>query len=193
MAWATTGTPSDCVKLAITELLNGKLDMVISGINNGPNLGSEILYSGTVAGAMEGAFLGIPSMAVSLISGEPRHYSAAAEVVARLLRVFPKAHLADRSLLNVNVPNVPISEIKGVKLTEVGIRPYNDHFEKRVDPRGRVYYWLAGQAIDKDEVEGSDTWAILNHYVSLSPIAFNMTDRITLKKLEHLKELRTLA
>jgi len=183
-AWSTTGTPSDCVKLAITELLPTKPDMVISGINNGPNLGSEILYSGTVAAAMEGAFLGIPSVAVSLQWGEQRHFDVAAEVLARLVKVFPKAHLESRSLLNVNIPNVPLAEIAGVRLTEVGVRGYEDYFEKRTDPRGRIYYWLAGTAIEEGEAETTDAWAILNKFVSITPVAFNFTDHAALKKLE---------
>jgi 5'-nucleotidase len=188
-AWSTTGTPSDCVKLAITELMEGKPDLVISGINNGPNLGSEILYSGTVAAAMEGTYLGIPSIAASLYWGSPRHYEAAAEVLAGLLKVFPKALLAPRSLVNVNVPNVALSEIKGVKLTEVGTREYNDYFEKRLDPRGRAYYWLAGSAIDEGEAENSDAWAVKNGFVSVSPVAFNLTDKMALEKLRSMVDL----
>ena len=192
-AWSTTGTPSDCVKLAITELLPGKPDIVISGINNGPNLGSEILYSGTVAAAMEGAYLEIPSMAVSLNwGGESRRFDTAAEVVFQVLKVFPKAHLSLRSLLNVNVPSVSLEELKGVKLTETGTRLYNDYFEKRVDPRGRVYYWLAGSAEEEGEAENSDVWAVMNHFVSLTPVAFNMTDQGALAKLSHLPELSQL-
>lgn len=183
-AWSTTGTPSDCVKLAIMQLLPVKPDMVISGINNGPNLGSEILYSGTVAAAMEGAFLEIPSVACSLQWGEHRYFETAAEVLARLVPIFPKAHLGKHSLLNVNVPNVPLAEIQGVKLTEVGVRPYNDHFEKRTDPRGRVYYWLAGVAVEGGEAETTDAWAVLHNFVSVTPVGFNMTDHSALKKME---------
>ncbi|MGH9550008.1 MAG: 5'/3'-nucleotidase SurE [Terriglobales bacterium] len=174
-AWSTTGTPSDCVKLAVSELLKETTpDIVISGINNGPNLGSELLYSGTVAAAMEGAFLEIPSMACSLAFGDVRHYDAAAEVVARLLAVFPKAHLSKRSLFNVNFPNVPLEQLQGVRVTQVGVRMYDDYFERRVDPRGRVYYWLAGEAITEGEAENSDAWAVSHNYVSLSPVEFDL-------------------
>jgi 5'-nucleotidase len=190
--WSTTGTPSDCVKLAVSELIGTAPDIVISGINNGPNLGSEILYSGTVAAAMEGAYLGIPSVAVSLFTGEQRHFDTAAEVVARLLKVFPKAHLSAKTLININVPSIPVSEVKGVMLTETGVRMYKDYFEKRTDPRGRVYYWLAGSAVDEGEAESSDAWAVLNKFVSLTPVAFNMTDRDALSKLGHLPELGQL-
>jgi 5'-nucleotidase len=191
-AWSTTGTPSDCVKLAVTELMDSPPDIVISGINNGPNLGSEVLYSGTVAAAMEGAFMDIPSIAVSHMYGEKRHYETAAEFISKLVKAFPRAHLGKRSLLNVNVPCLPIDEIKGVLVTELGVRLYDDYFEKRVDPRGRVYYWLAGQAIDEEEAVDTDAWAVLHHNISITPIAFNMTDRPTMKKLQGLKELQTL-
>ena len=191
-AWSTTGTPSDCVKFAVTELLQVKPELVISGINNGPNLGSEILYSGTVAAAMEGAFLQIPSIAVSLAFGKERQFQTAAEFVSKLVDVFPKAHLRERSLLNVNVPNLPLNEIKGVALTELGIRLYNDWFEKRTDPRGGTYYWLAGHAIEHGEEENTDAFAVLNKMISITPITFNMTDRESLGRLEKLPALKEL-
>jgi 5'-nucleotidase len=191
-AWSTSGTPSDCVKLAVTELIGSpRPDIVISGINHGPNLGSEVLYSGTVAAAMEGAFMDIPSIAVSHMYGETRHFETAAEFIAKLVRVFPKAHLAKRSLLNVNVPCVPVDQVKGVLVTELGVRLYDDYFEKRTDPRGRVYYWLAGQAIEVDESENSDVWAVLNNYISITPISFNMTDHTAMRKLQAVDELKT--
>ncbi|CAN5951174.1 unnamed protein product [Sphagnum jensenii] len=110
-----------------------------------PECQGEVLYSGTVAGAMEGAFLDIPSIAVSQLTDHKMvmHYAAAAEVVQRLLDVFPKAHLSKHSLLNINIPNVPFDELRGTMITELGVRLYDDRFEKRVDPRGRSYYWLA--------------------------------------------------
>lgn len=191
-AWSTSGTPSDCVKLAIAQLIGEKPpDIVISGINNGPNLGSEVLYSGTVAAAMEGAFEDIPSIAVSHLYSEHRHFETAAEFIVKLVKVFPKAHLARRSLLNVNVPCVPVDKVKGVLVTELGVRMYNDFFEKRADPRGRVYYWLAGEAIETDESEHSDVWAVLNDYISITPIAFDMTDHVAKKKLQAVDELKT--
>lgn len=193
-AWMTTGTPSDCVKLAVMEILSSPPELVISGINHGSNLGGEVLYSGTVAGAMEGAFLDIPSIAVSQLTDNKMvmHYATAAEVIQRLLEVYPKAHLSKRSLLNVNVPNLPFSELKGTRITELGVRLYDDRFEKRVDPRGRSYYWLAGEALDADEAENSDAWAVMKGFVSITPISFNMTDRKTMEKLTHLPELRTM-
>jgi len=191
-AWSTTGTPSDCVKLAVSELLGSPPDIVLSGINNGPNLGSEILYSGTVAAAMEGAFMDIPSIAVSHMYGPVRYFETAAEFISQLVQIFPKAHLSQRSLLNVNVPCLPIEEVEGVLMTELGLRLYDDKFEKRTDPRGHVYYWLTGEAIDSGEAESSDAWAILHNYITVTPIAFKMTDHVGLKKLQGVKELTSL-
>lgn len=191
-AWSTTGTPSDCVKLAVSELLPEKPEVVISGINNGPNLGSEILYSGTVAAAMEAAFMGYPSIAVSLFWAEKRHFEVAAEFVARFLHLMPKVKLKERSLYNINVPSIPMSEVKGVSVTEAGIRLYNDYFEKRVDPRGKVYYWLTGHAIDQDEAETSDVYAVLNNRISVTPVTFNMTDRAAVERLSQMPEIAGL-
>jgi 5'-nucleotidase len=190
--WSTSGTPSDCVKLAVTQLVGSPVpDIVISGINSGPNLGSEVLYSGTVAAAMEGAFMDIPSIAVSHMYGEVRHYETAAEFIAKLIKIFPKAHLAQRSLLNVNVPCLPIDQVKGVLVTELGVRLYNDFYEKREDPRGRVYYWLAGEVIEVNEAETSDCWAVANDFISITPISFNMTDHNAMRKLQAVDELKT--
>lgn len=193
-AWLTNGTPSDCVKLAVMEVLPCRPDLVISGINHGSNLGSEVLYSGTVAGAMEGAFLDIPSIAVSQITDHKMvmHYDAAAEVILRLVTAYPRAHLSKHSLLNVNIPNLPFAELKGTQITELGVRLYNDKFEKRIDPRGRSYYWLAGTAIEADETEHSDAWAVRQKMVSITPISFNMTDRKTMEKLLHLHDISSL-
>lgn len=188
-AWSTTGTPSDSVKLAVSELLADKPDLVISGINNGPNLGSEILYSGTVAAAMEAAFLGLPSIAVSLFWGEHRRFDVAAEFVARLLQTLPDMKMRERSLLNINVPNCPFDEIAGVTVTEAGIRLYDDRFEKREDPRGKSYYWLTGHAVDTHEAKTSDVYAVLNKRISITPVVFNMTDHEAVTRLSALSQI----
>lgn len=188
-AWSTTGTPSDSVKLAVSELLPEKPDLVISGINNGPNLGSEILYSGTVAAAMEAAFLGLPSIAVSLFWGETRRFDVAAEFIARLIGSVPDMKMRERSLLNINVPNVPFDEIAGVSVTEAGIRLYDDRFERREDPRGKTYYWLTGHAVDKDEAKTSDVYAVLNKKISITPVVFNMTDHQAVTRLSALAQI----
>ncbi|MDZ4836082.1 MAG: 5'/3'-nucleotidase SurE [Candidatus Melainabacteria bacterium] len=193
--WSTTGTPSDCVKLAISVLMEDNLpDLVISGINNGANLGAEVLYSGTVAAAMEGAFLSVPSIAVSMVTkGEGKHFEVAAEFMSKFIGVYNKAHLGPKTLINVNVPSLPADRIKGVRVTELGIRAYDDYFEKRHDPRGRDYYWLTGHAIEEGEAETSDAYALAHDMISITPIAFNMTDRAVLPKLESLPGLAELS
>jgi 5'-nucleotidase len=193
-SWYTTGTPSDCVKFAVGCLLEKEQpDFVVSGINAGANLGSEILYSGTVSAAMEGAFFNIPSVAVSLVGNGHRNYDAAAEFVTRLLKIIHKAELfVGKTLLNINVPNIPSDQIKGVAVTKLGVRAYHDYFEKRVDPRGKVYYWLAGEAIEEGEEENTDAWCVSNNMISLTPITFNMTDFQLVDKLRNWGQISAL-
>jgi len=183
-AWSTTGTPSDCVKLAVSQLLPDKPDVIISGINSGPNLGSDVLYSGTVAAAMEGAFSGYPAIAVSAQKNETAIFKLAADFIVDFLRVLPKAPMPSRGLFNVNVPDP--ANLKGVRVTELGKRQYLDIFERRHDPNGRDYYWLSGRAIEEGESELSDVYALLNGYITVSPVSFNMTDKNTLAKLHEM-------
>lgn len=194
-AWWTTGTPSDCVKFAVGCLLDqNPPDLVISGINSHPNLGGEILYSGTVSAAMEGVFLGIPAIAVSIGPGGHRHYDVAAEFIARLVRNLEVPHTG-RLFLNVNVPNLAAKDIAGVRVTKLGVRAYKDYFEKRVDPRGKTYYWLAGEVIEEGEKEGADAWCMQNKIISVTPIKVDMTDTdkmAELKGLEAVEELSRL-
>jgi 5'-nucleotidase len=185
-AWSTTGTPSDCVKLAVKQLLPQPPDLIISGINSGPNLGSDVLYSGTVAAAMEGAFSGFPSIAVSAQKNAQVAFNLAAEFIVDFLRVLPKAPMPNRGLFNVNVPACEASQLKGVRVTELGKRQYKDIFERRHDPNGRDYYWLSGCAIEEGESELSDVWALANGYITISPVSFNMTDQNTLAKLHEM-------
>ena len=190
--WWTTGTPSDCVKFAVGHIVPGPVDLVLSGINSGPNLGGEILYSGTVSAAMEGAFLDIPSIAVSVGSEGHRYYDVAADFIARLIQLLPESGLGRRIFLNVNIPNLPADKLKGVQVTRLGVRAYTDHFEKRVDPRGKVYYWLAGEAIEEGEEEGTDAWCMARGMISITPISFNMTDMDMKDKLQNWGELSKL-
>jgi 5'-nucleotidase len=191
-AWYTTGTPSDCVKFAFDCLLSENVDYIVSGINSGPNLGSEILYSGTVSAAMEGAFLDIPSIAVSTTGEGYRNYDVGAEFIARLLKVLPQAKLSGKCLLNVNVPNVKAAEIADIRVTKLGVRAYKDWFEKRVDPRGKTYYWFAGEAIEEGEEENTDAWCVAHNMISVTPIAFNMTDFQMMEKLQAFGQLSNL-
>ncbi|MEW6498137.1 MAG: 5'/3'-nucleotidase SurE, partial [Cyanobacteriota bacterium] len=150
-AWSCSGTPSDCVKLALGALLEGPPDFVLSGINHGSNLGSDILYSGTVAAAMEGVREGIPSVALSLASHACQEFQSAATFAQNLITQLSKNPLPEVMLLNVNVPPIKPEEIVGIAITRQGLRRYFDTFEKRVDPRGKTYYWLAGEVLEDVE------------------------------------------
>ena len=176
-AWSVTGTPADCVKLGVTTILNTKPDIVVSGINRGPNLGTDVLYSGTVSGAIEGIILGIPAMALSLDSFSAGDFSFALRVAQQLCRQMLSKDLAPDTLLNVNIPNVAREEIKGYKVTKLGERKYINNFDHRKDPRGNDYYWLTGQVVPPELQDlDLDVVAIKNNYVSVTPIHFDLTN-----------------
>lgn len=197
-AWACSGTPSDCVKLALGALLDSPPDIVLSGINHGSNLGTDVLYSGTVSAAMEGVIEGIPSVALSLSSFACQDFQPAADFARTLVSHLGQHPLPQPKLLNVNVPAVSQSEIAGVMVTRQGIRRYFDLFEKRVDPRGKTYYWLAGEVIedvddtefeistaktielsgiDPDRIDKTmtDVQAIRHNYITITPLQYNLT------------------
>jgi 5'-nucleotidase len=191
-AWACSGTPADCVKLALWALLEDKPDLVLSGINHGSNLGTDVLYSGTVSAAMEGVVEGIPSIALSLTSFTSRDFGPAAAFAQSLVARLEKYTLPN-ILLNVNVPAVGTEAIAGVAITRQGIRRYIDVFEKRTDPRGKTYYWLAGELLE--EVEDSEYLADLaptdvqanrNHYITITPLQYNLTCASSLSMLKDL-------
>ena len=184
-AYSTDGTPSDCVKIAIGAILKEQPEIVLSGINHGPNMGSDVLYSGTVSAAMEGAIYNIPSIAVSLADHKPQDFSCAVAFISKLIKIIGQIKFPDRTLLNINIPALPLSEIAGIEITELGVRPYNDYFIKRVDPRGRTYYWLAGEAIEEHELPGTDVFAVRNNQISITPVTIHMTNE---KMLPELKE-----
>jgi 5'-nucleotidase len=181
-AWSCSGTPSDCVKLAIWSLLEEPPEYVISGINQGSNLGTDVVYSGTVSAAMEGLIEGIPSIAISLTSFTDQNFHTAASFACDLLAHLIQTPLPQNTLLNVNVPAIPAAEIKGVKLTRQGVRRYIEVFEKRADPRGKTYYWLAGEAVeDVDDPNAdhqiiADVDAIRQNYITLTPLQYNLTN-----------------
>ncbi|MGB7487331.1 MAG: 5'/3'-nucleotidase SurE [Phormidesmis sp.] len=152
-AWACSGTPSDCVKLALDAILPKPPDFVLSGINHGANLGTDVLYSGTVSAAMEGVLEGIPAIAISLTSFASKDFQPAADFALKLVGQLEKHPLALPILLNVNVPPVKASEIQPPVVTRQGVRRYFDQFEKRVDPRGKTYYWLAGEVMEEGDTE----------------------------------------
>jgi 5'-nucleotidase len=184
-AWACSGTPADCVKFALHAVLKSRPDFVLSGINHGSNLGTDILYSGTVSAAMEAAIEGIPSLAISLASFSSREFQPAADFARCLIAQFQERPLPEATLLNINIPPVAAEAIAGVKLTRQGLRRYVENFEKRLDPRGKSYYWLAGEVIEEipqpDHIHlpaeiPTDVQAIRENYITITPLQYNLTD-----------------
>lgn len=183
-SWACSGTPSDCIKLALGALLDSPPDYVLSGINQGSNLGTDVLYSGTVSAAMEGVIEGINSIAISLTSFSCQNFQPAADFAQTLVTQLSHVPFAQPTLLNVNVPAVDEAAIAGVVLARQGIRRYYDLFEKRLDPRGKTYYWLAGEVLedvsDPEEPAAArhvitDVQAIRQNYITVTPLQYNLT------------------
>jgi 5'-nucleotidase len=176
-AASVNGTPSDCVKLAWGALMKDNLpDLVVSGINRGPNLGVDVIYSGTVSAAVEGTILlDKPCVAISLASFNDLGYEKAAAFALHLVRYVARNKLDSKVLLNVNVPAVEWEDIAGVRVTRLGRRRYTDVFERRVDPRGKVYYWLAGEAEELEESKDTDVQAIRDNCISITPIHHDLT------------------
>lgn len=169
------GTPTDCVHLAITGLLEEEPDMVVSGINAGANMGDDVIYSGTVAAATEGRFLGYPAMAVSLASYTPRYFETAAQVVVDLLGRLRSYPLAPDAILNVNVPDLPYGELQGFSATRLGHRHKAEPVIKATDPRGRPIYWVGQAGAEQDAGPGTDFHAVRNGFVSVTPIKVDLT------------------
>lgn len=183
-AWAVNGTPSDCVKLAIEAILPEKPDVVISGINMGANLGTDVLYSGTVSAAVEAIISGIPSIAVSLTDTEKNDYKMAAEFAGKLAKTILEKGLPADTLLNVNVPPLSKNELEGVAVTRLGATRYSNEFEQRVDPRGRSYYWMVGEVVELDNGQDTDLSAIRENKISITPIHFDFTNYNLMKTLK---------
>ncbi|HAA90363.1 MAG: 5'-nucleotidase SurE [Thermoanaerobacterales bacterium 50_218] len=185
-AWAVNGTPADCVKLGVNCLLKDKPDVVVAGINRGPNLGIDVLYSGTVSGALEGLILGIPAIAVSVADYANPDYRYAAYFTKKLVPRILETDFCTDTLLNVNVPSLPAEEIRGVRITRLGNRKYLNSFEVRKDPRGKLYYWLGGDVIDLDDDPDTDVAAIREKMVSITPIHIDLTNYRAIRALEKL-------
>ena len=194
-AWSCSGTPSDCVKLGLSAILDSPPDFVLSGINKGPNLGTDVLYSGTVSAAMEGTIDGITSIAFSLASFTCEDFEPSANYAVKLIEQLRENPLPEATLLSVNIPAVAESEIKGVKVTRQGIRRYQENFQQRLDPRGRSYYWLAGELVEEIEQPEhiylprdllTDVQASKDNYITITPLQYNLTDVVT---VEHLHKI----
>lgn len=169
------GTPTDCVHLAVTGLLENEPDMVIAGINHGANLGDDVLYSGTVAAATEGRFLGLPAMAISLTASDPKYFETAAHVAVVLMQQIVTNPLPKDTLLNVNVPDIPLIELKGYQATRLGQRHKAEPVIKAQDQRGRDIYWVGPPGSEQDAGEGTDFFAIKTGYVSVTPLQLDLT------------------
>ena len=169
------GTPTDCVHLAVTGLLDHEPDMVFAGINHGANLGDDVLYSGTVAAATEGRFLGLPAVAISLAASNPRHFETAAQVAACLFKQITQHPLPQDTVLNVNVPDLPIGELKGYQAVRLGQRHKAEPVIKSEDPRGRSIYWVGPPGPEQDAGPGTDFYAIKTGFVSVTPLQLDLT------------------
>lgn len=169
------GTPTDCVHLAITGLLKNEPDMVFAGINHGSNLGDDVLYSGTVAAATEGRFLGLPAVAISLAGSNPSHFETAAQVALTLLLQLINNPLPQDTILNVNVPDVAIKDLKGYQATRLGQRHKSEPVIESKDPRGRIIYWVGPPGAEQDAGPGTDFYAVNAGFVSVTPLQLDLT------------------
>lgn len=186
-AFAIDGSPSDCAALALMGFIEEKMDIVVSGINSGPNLGQDVTYSGTVSVTLEAALFGIVGVAFSLDTRLPdADYESAAKIAQSIVPQVLQHGLPRHTILNVNVPPIPYTEIKGLQITRQGRRDYRDILDKRIDPFGRPYYWIAGAEPGGDvEAAGTDIWAVHQHYVSITPIHLDLTRHEFLDDLRH--------
>ncbi|MBK5964246.1 5'/3'-nucleotidase SurE [Thiocystis minor] len=179
------GTPTDCVHLALTGLSETDPDLVVAGINHGPNLGDDVLYSGTVAAATEGRFLGLPSMAVSIASHEPRYLETASRVAVQLVSRLCVNPLESSIILNVNVPDRPYEDLKGFVATRLGHRHKAEPVVMARDPRGRTIYWVGPAGPEQDAGPGTDFDAVRNGFVSITPLQVDLTRHAALETLGH--------
>jgi 5'-nucleotidase len=183
VGYSVSGTPADCVKIAVQELMEKPPDVVLSGINLGANVGVNVLYSGTVSAATEGAFLGIRSAAISLDTIHDPDYGFAARFSRELIGYLIKNGLRHGTALNVNIPSLPPSEIAGVAITRQGINRFEESFDRRIDPRGSTYYWLTGEIPIEPENPDTDGAALKEHKISITPIHFDLTSVRDLESL----------
>lgn len=183
--FAITGTPADCIIVATESFIkNEKIDLVISGINGGQNLGEDILYSGTVAAALEASFQGYKAIAISLTAYQEQKFITAAQLLVKLIQNDIASLIKECEILNINVPNLDYEELKGIKVTEIGHRKYLDFLHKSADQRGRDIFWIGGNKTVWDKNENSDATAIKNGFVSITPVKFNFTNNKIKNEIE---------
>jgi len=175
--WSVQGTPTDCVHLSMCGLFPHEFDLVVSGINDGPNLGDDVLYSGTVAAAIEGRWLGLPTVAISLCTSltGPRHFETAAHVARQLVGGLIRQPLESSLVLNVNVPDVPLAELRGLQAARLGARHRSEPIEPAKDPKGRTVYWVGLSGAGADAGEGTDFHAVRAGFASVTPLSVDLT------------------
>lgn len=188
---SVNGTPTDSVHLGVSQLVSSAPDLVVAGINKGPNLGDDTLYSGTVAAATEGRHMGIPAIAVSLLGKHEQYYQTAAVITAKIIKRIQQHPLAADQILNINVPDVPLNEIKGIKITRLGHRHKAEVMKKMKDPWQRDIYWYGTLGQELDGGEGTDFHAVANNYVSVTPLTVDMTAHSSINNMkEWMSEVR---
>ncbi|MBK8610504.1 MAG: 5'/3'-nucleotidase SurE [Chitinophagaceae bacterium] len=188
-AWQTSGTPVDCVKLAVDKILHRKPDLCISGINHGANHSINVIYSGTMSAAMEASIESIPSIGFSLLDYRfDADFSAARHYAHEIIKTVLANNLDKHLLLNVNIPSVPLKKLKGIKICKQAYAKYKEEFTERIDPHGKKYYWLTGEFINFDKDKDTDVWALKHNFVSVVPVQFDLTN-YNLKKILEKKNL----
>lgn len=173
--YSVEGTPTDCVHLALTGFFDSPADIVVSGINEGANLGDDILYSGTVAAAMEGRYLGLPAIAVSMVGSNIQHYETGAVIARQLVNKLKTHRLPSQTILNVNVPDLPLEKIKSIEVTRLGARHSAEPMVKQYCPRGRPIYWIGQPGGEADAGPGTDFYAVSQGSVSVTPLHLDLT------------------
>ena len=188
-AWQTSGTPVDCVKLAVDKILHRKPTICLSGINHGANHSINVIYSGTMSAAMEASIEGIPSIGFSLLDYKAdADFEASKHIVRTIVTEILNQKTPDKHLLlNVNIPAVPLKEIKGIKICKQAYAKYDEAFDERIDPQGKKYYWLTGEFKNFDKSSDTDVWALQRNYVSVVPVQFDLTNYTLKKQLEKSK------
>lgn len=179
------GTPTDCVALAVGALLDRRPDVVLSGVNHGANMGEDVLYSGTVAGAMEATILGIPAVAISYCGRDPDAIPAYGPLVSELIpKLVHRSDFPRETLLNVNLPPIPPSAVRGIRVTRLGRRIYMDSLTRDLDPQGREYFWIGGGGVEWRGAEGSDFWAVDRGFISITPLHLDLTNHSLLDSVQ---------
>lgn len=185
IGWAVEGKPADCVKLALRELLGYQPDLIVSGLNAGSNAGINVLYSGTVAAAIEGAFFGITSIACSLefTKAGPLNFARGAELCRMVIEQILEKKPSPGALFNVNIPNLEIGPVKGIRVAPQNISSYEERFDKRIDPRGRTYFWIGADFSCPDSHPGTDTAVLKDRFITVTPLQYNLTEQLRLTEM----------